>query len=75
MAIVQRVQVIALTAQAHDAVHDNSKPFSTYLAKEGLSKVLKKTKLRLKEKHTIIARVCFPLLPIGKSLRQALTIT
>jgi uncharacterized protein YlaI len=49
-----------MTVQALSAVHDNSKPFRSYLNKEGLPRILKKTKLRLKESHTIVPHVCLP---------------
>ena len=41
-----------------DALYDNSKPFSTFLIKEGLEGILRETKLRLREKHTIVPHVC-----------------
>ena len=41
-----------------DAIYDNSKPFSTFLMKEGLEGILRETKLRLRENHTIIPHVC-----------------
>jgi hypothetical protein len=47
-----------------DALYDNSKPFSTFLMKEGLEDILRETKLKLREKHTIVPHVCsyaFPL--------------
>ncbi|KAJ2924329.1 hypothetical protein H1R20_g12757, partial [Candolleomyces eurysporus] len=56
MATVLQAQVMGITVQALDAVYDNSKPFSTYLTKEGLSSILKKTKLRLKDNHTVVSR-------------------
>jgi len=37
-----------------DALYDNSKPFSIFLKKEGLEGILRETKLRLREKHTIV---------------------
>lgn len=41
-----------------DALYDNSKPFSKFLAKEGLEKILHETNVLLREKHTIVPHVC-----------------
>lgn len=40
-----------------DAVYDNSKPFSAYLEKEGLAELLRKTKLKLRDRHTVVPHV------------------
>ncbi|KAJ2921018.1 hypothetical protein H1R20_g16078, partial [Candolleomyces eurysporus] len=56
IATVAQMLVTVMTVQALAAVYDNSTPFSTYLNKQGLSRILKKTKLRLKENHTIVSR-------------------
>lgn len=37
-----------------DALYENSKPFSTFLFQQGLENILRETKLRLREKHTIV---------------------
>src|SRR5882762_2878332 len=37
-----------------NTLYDNSKPFSTFLMKEGLEFILRDTKLGLREKHTIV---------------------
>ncbi|KAF8800717.1 hypothetical protein BYT27DRAFT_7199539 [Phlegmacium glaucopus] len=37
-----------------DALYENSKPFATFLRKEGLPGILRETNLRLREKHTIV---------------------
>ena len=47
-----------------DALYDNSKPFSTFLMKEGLESILHETKLKLREKHTIVPHVCVPILSL-----------
>ena len=44
-----------------DALYDNSKPFSTFLMKEGLEGILRETKLRMREKHTIVPHVSVPM--------------
>ncbi|KAJ2915819.1 hypothetical protein MD484_g4589, partial [Candolleomyces efflorescens] len=54
--LLQQLQVLAFTVQACDTVYDNSKPFSTYLKNNGLSRILKQTKLRLKDDNTIVPR-------------------
>ena len=45
-----------------NALYDNSKPFSTFLMKEGLEGILRETELGLREKHTIVPHVCFLML-------------
>jgi hypothetical protein len=40
------------------ALYENSKPFMKFLKKQGMDNVLKKTKLRLREPHTIVPHVC-----------------
>ncbi|KIM35241.1 hypothetical protein M413DRAFT_431291 [Hebeloma cylindrosporum] len=37
-----------------DALYENSKPFSAYLKKQGLDEILRKAKLQLRKKHTIV---------------------
>ncbi|KAF8873600.1 hypothetical protein CPB84DRAFT_1798256 [Gymnopilus junonius] len=45
-----------------EALYDNSKPFSAFLRKQGLDSILKKTNLRLREKHKIVPhRILAPL--------------
>ncbi|KAJ2915828.1 hypothetical protein MD484_g4584, partial [Candolleomyces efflorescens] len=56
MAVALQFRTFSQTVQAYDAVYDSSKPFAAYLAKQSLSKILGKTKLRLKESHTIVSR-------------------
>ena len=70
MATVLQIQVMGITVQALDAVYDNSKPFSTYLTKEGLSSILKKMRLRLKDNHTVVSRVRLPLLSLGNATER-----
>ena len=41
-----------------DTFYDNSKPFSTFLRKEGLKDILCQMKLKLREQHTIVPHVC-----------------
>ena len=62
VATVAQIYMVAMTVQGLAAVYDNSGPFSTYLNEEGLSRILRKTKLRLKENYTVVSRVCYPLL-------------
>jgi hypothetical protein len=38
-------------------LYDNSKPFLTYLKKQGLNSALQQTDLTLKERHTIVPHV------------------
>jgi len=40
-----------------EALYENSKPFSNFLKKQGLEALLKKTNLRLREKHRIFPHV------------------
>lgn len=40
-----------------NTLYDNSKPFSTFLMKEGLEGILRETELGLREKHTIVPHV------------------
>ena len=40
-----------------DALYENSKPFLRFLKKERLDEILRKAKLRLGEKHTIVPHV------------------
>ena len=49
-----------------NTLYDNSKPFSTFLMKEGLEDILRETELGLRQKHTIVPHVCrydFSLMP------------
>jgi hypothetical protein len=41
-----------------NTLYDNSKPFSTFLMKEGLEGILRETELGLRQKHTIVPHVC-----------------
>ena len=40
-----------------EALYENSKPFSNFLKKQGLEALLKKTNLKLREKHKIFPHV------------------
>lgn len=40
-----------------NALYDNSKPFSNFLKKRGVDAILRKTELRLRDKHAIVPHV------------------
>ena len=40
-----------------EAFHENSRPFFKFLRDRGLDDLLKKTRLRLRERHTIVPHV------------------
>ena len=46
-----------------NTLYDNSKPFSTFLMKEGLEDILRETELVLRQKHTIVPHVCCSAFP------------
>jgi len=50
--------MIYFLADDMNALYENSKPFSKFLKKQGLDGILQKTKLRLRDKHTIVPHVC-----------------
>ena len=49
-----------LLAKGMDALYENSKPFMTFLKKQGLDQILREMKLSLREAHTIVPHVCVP---------------
>ncbi|PPQ79343.1 hypothetical protein CVT26_007458 [Gymnopilus dilepis] len=52
-----------------EALYENSKPFAAYLKKQGLDAVLRKTKLRLRQKHRIVPhRLLAPLGAVANAL-------
>jgi hypothetical protein len=43
--------------QGVDIAYDNSKPFSTFLRKQGLVSILRRTGLNLREAHSVVPHV------------------
>ena len=50
--------MLFLMLEGINTLYDNSKPFSTFLMKEGLEDILRETELGLRQKHTIVPHVC-----------------
>ena len=49
--------MVTIAASSMDAMFDNSKPFDTFLRKQGIDRILKKTNLTLRKRHTIVPHV------------------
>jgi hypothetical protein len=49
--------MVFLAASSLDALYDNSKAFDTFLRKQGMDRILLKTDLKMKIKHTIVPHV------------------
>jgi hypothetical protein len=49
--------MIVLAATSMDALYDNSKAFDTFLRKQGMDRILRKTDLKMRIKHTIVPHV------------------
>jgi hypothetical protein len=40
-----------------NALYDNSRPFMNFLKNQGLDSILRRTKLKLRERHTVVPHV------------------
>ena len=49
--------MVILAASSMEALYDNSKPFDTFLRKQGIDRTLKKTNLTMRKRHTIVPHV------------------
>jgi len=48
------VTMISLAANCMDALYDNSKAFDAFLRKQGMDRILRKTDVKMRVKHTIV---------------------
>jgi hypothetical protein len=58
---VSRMECQALllgTMGAMEVFYENSKPFFEFLKNQGLDELLRKTRLRLRKKHSVVPHVC-----------------
>ncbi len=53
------IQALLLASMgAAEVLYENSKPFFEFLRNQGLDELLRKTRLRLRKKHSVVPHVC-----------------